>query len=706
MSRISSSLAILLALFGWIPSASAQTGAGLYTAEPFTAPNSFTAAIEGPAVDAQGNVYAVSFARQPTIGRVTPDGKGEVFLELTGGSLGNGIRFDQQGMMYVADYKNHNVLRIDPATKEVEVFAHEPRMNQPNDLAITPDGSFYASDPNWDEGTGQLWRIGGNGKVTQLASGMGTTNGIEVSPDGRTLYVNESVQRNVWAFPIRADGSLGRKKLLKRFPDYGLDGMRCDVEGNLYITRHGKGTVVKLSPDGEEMAEIEVLGAKPTNICFGGPDGRTAYVTEVEHGRLVRFRVGAPGLAWHRWFEAGRVEAPYDLLIAGGHVIDARNGIDGVRDVAVADRKIARVADSIPAEYAKRVVRAGGLHVTPGLIDIHVHVYAGTGVKAIAGDQSVYPDGFSFRTGVTTMVDAGSAGWRNFPDFRERVIERAKTRVLAFLNISGVGMSPGENELDDMASGPAIKMARQHNDLIVGFKVAHYNADDFTDVDKALEASQATGLPVMVDFGYTGGERTLAGLLRDKLRKGDIYTHCYSGHRAELLENGQLNPAMRDGRRRGILFDIGHGGGSFYWNIAVPAFEQGFLPDTISTDLHTGSMNGGMKDLPNVMSKVLNLGVPVADVVGMATWSAALAIRRPALGHLSEGADADITVLRLESGEFGFIDAAGARRDGRQRLAVELTVRAGDIVWDRNGIAAEDWRLFPYKKRERPPVKK
>ena len=285
------------------PHAWAQEKEKLFVAKPFTAEKSFTEGVEGPNCDAQGNVYAVNFARQQTIGKVTPDGKAEVFVTLPGKSTGNGIVFDKQGFLYLADYVEHKVWKIDPKTKEMKVFAHEPKMNQPNDLAIAPDGTLYASDPSWDKGTGQLWRIDRAGKAHLLAKDMGTTNGIDVSPDGRTLYVNESKQRNVWAFPINVDGSVGEKKLLKKFDDHGFDGMRCDVDGNLYITRYGKGTVVKLSPDGKVLKEIDVLGKSPSNICFGGPDGRTAYVTEVEHKRVVQFRVDRPGLAWQRWQE-------------------------------------------------------------------------------------------------------------------------------------------------------------------------------------------------------------------------------------------------------------------------------------------------------------------------------------------------------------------------------------------------------------------
>ncbi len=394
----------------------------------------------------------------------------------------------------------------------------------------------------------------------------------------------------------------------------------------------------------------------------------------------------------------------YDLLIKGGHVIDPKNGVDAVRDVAIAADKIARVAENIPVSQARQVIDASGLYVTPGLIDIHVHVYTGTGQRALTGDQSVQPDAFSFRTGVTTMVDAGTAGWRNFPDFRQRIIDRARTRVLAFLNISGVGMAEkGENDEQDMDPEAAVKMAKAHADVIVGFKVAHYAKDAWPDLDNALKAGQALGLPVMVDFGYTGRNRTLDVLLRDKLRRGDIYTHCYSGHRQELLPDKKLNPAMWAGRKRGILFDVGHGGGSFYWNIAVPATEQGFWPDVISTDLHSGSMNAGMKDMVNVMSKILVLGAPLADVIRMSTWAAAQSIRRPELGHLDVGAVADVTLLRLERGNFGYIDAAGARLTADRRLVPELTIRAGRVVWDLNGLAAEDWRTFKYRPRGGPP---
>ncbi len=281
--------------------AAAGAAEELFVASALTAPGEFTEGIEGPACDLDGNVYAVNYARQQTIGRTTPAGRSEVFVTLPGRSTGNGIVFDRSGSMYVADYVAHNVFRIDPATRRLEVFAHDDRMNQPNDLAMAPDGTLYASDPNWKASTGQLWRIDRTGRVSLLATNLGTSNGIEVSPDGKILYVNESVQRKVWAWQIEAAGGISGKRLLKEFPDHGFDGMRADVEGNLYITRQGKGTVVKLSPAGEVLKEVDVLGHRPSNLCFGGPDGRTIYVTEVEHRRLVQFRVDRPGLAWTRW---------------------------------------------------------------------------------------------------------------------------------------------------------------------------------------------------------------------------------------------------------------------------------------------------------------------------------------------------------------------------------------------------------------------
>lgn len=265
-----------------------------------TAPHSFTPGIEGPAVDSKGTLYAVNYARQQTIGAIGPDGAAEVYATLPGKSIGNGIRFGKDGTMYVADFVGHNVLRIDPATRAVTVFAHDPAMHQPNDLAITAAGVLYASDPDWKNNGGKVWRIDQAGRATLVADGMGTANGIEVSPDGRTLYVGESMQRVIWAFAIGADGALSGKREFARFPDFGLDGMRADIDGNLYVTRYGKGTVIKMSPDGKLLREIALPGKKPSNLAFGGPDGRTVYVTEVENGQLLQFRADRPGNEWRQ----------------------------------------------------------------------------------------------------------------------------------------------------------------------------------------------------------------------------------------------------------------------------------------------------------------------------------------------------------------------------------------------------------------------
>ena len=270
----------------------------LFNSQSFTKPGSFTSGIEGPACDAEGNLYAVNYARQHTIGKVTPEGESSVFLELPNGSIGNGIRFNQAGCMLIADYTNHNILKVDMNTREIQVHAHEPTINQPNDIAIGANDILYASDPNWSNSTGQIWRIDTNGAVTLLETNMGTTNGIEVSPDEKTLYVNESVQRNIWAYDLSEKGEVSNKRLLIQFPDFGMDGMRCDVAGTLYVTRHGKGTIAKVSPQGEVLLEIQLAGKSCTNLAFGGPDGRTCYVTVADRGNIEYFRTDLPGRSW------------------------------------------------------------------------------------------------------------------------------------------------------------------------------------------------------------------------------------------------------------------------------------------------------------------------------------------------------------------------------------------------------------------------
>src|SRR5678815_4859899 len=247
----------------------------MYKSTDLTAVNSFTSGAEGPAVDKEGNLYAVNYAKEGTIGKLTPAGDSSIFIELPNGSIGNGIRFNSRGEMLIADYTNHNILKVDMASKQLSVYAHDSMMNQPNDIAIDSKDRLYASDPNWKAGTGRIWRIDTDGKTTVLEDSMGTTNGIEVSPDEKTLYVNESVQRKVWAYDLSADGNISNKRLLIEFPDFGMDGMRCDSKGNLYIARHGKGTVIAISPAGKVVHEITLAGKKPSNVAFGGKDGRT-----------------------------------------------------------------------------------------------------------------------------------------------------------------------------------------------------------------------------------------------------------------------------------------------------------------------------------------------------------------------------------------------------------------------------------------------
>ncbi|AYB29967.1 amidohydrolase/deacetylase family metallohydrolase [Chryseolinea soli] len=387
-----------------------------------------------------------------------------------------------------------------------------------------------------------------------------------------------------------------------------------------------------------------------------------------------------------------------DLLVKGGHVIDPKNKIDARMDVAIANGKIVEVAADIPAKRAKKVIDATGLFVTPGLIDMHVHVYMGNDDAYIAnGPTSVAPDGFTFRAGVTTVVDAGSSGWRNFRQFKTQTIDKAQTRVLAFLNIVGTGMVGRleEQDVNDMNPVMTANMIRQlFPQTIVGIKSAHYWGD-FTQVDKAVEAGKLANVPVMVDFGEHDPPNSIEALFMKHLRPGDIFTHTYSygpdKRETVVDEQGKVKPFVFEAQKRGILFDVGHGGGAFSWRQAVPAMQQGFKPDIISTDLHTQSMNGGMKDLANVLSKFINMGMSVQDAIFRATWSPANVINRKDLGHLSVGSDADIAIFALRKGDFGFMDVRGTKLKGTQKLEAELTIRAGKIMWDLNGLSAPVW---------------
>jgi dihydroorotase len=399
----------------------------------------------------------------------------------------------------------------------------------------------------------------------------------------------------------------------------------------------------------------------------------------------------------------GRAQTPrYELLLRGGRVVDPRNNLSANRDVAIAAGKIAAVAPQIDPSSAAKTVDVAGMQVVPGLVDIHTHVFAGTGEKgSYAGDNSLYPDGFTLRSGVTTVVDAGSSGWRSFEDFKQRIVDRSRTRVLALLNIVGAGMRGAkfENDLNDMAAKPTADMALKYRDVVVGVKTAHYAGPEWTPVERAVEAGTIANIPVMVDFGTNHKERPVADLVTKKLRPGDIYTHMYSGLREEQDASGHVNPGLFEGRKRGVIFDVGHGGGSFAWRIAVPAIKEKFVPDSISTDLHIGSMNAGMKDMTNVMSKFLVMDIPLDDVIRMSTWNPAKEIKQDARGHLSVGADADVAVLRLEQGNFGYVDSFGGRMKGTQRLTCEMTVRAGKVVYDLNGLSAVDYTLQPTARR-------
>ena len=359
------------------------------------------------------------------------------------------------------------------------------------------------------------------------------------------------------------------------------------------------------------------------------------------------------------------------------------------------------MAPGIPVSQAAKVIDASGLYVMPGLVDIHVHAYTGEGQSYSRGFRSVPPDGFTLESCTTTVADAGTAGWRNFEDFKKRIIDQSKTRVTAFLNIVGHGMAGGsfEQDLADMEAKPTAEMALKYKGVIVGIKSAHYSGPEWEPYSRSVEAGRIADIPVMVDFG-SARVRTIAELFTKYFRPGDIYTHAYAGGgRGELID-GKVNPAIFAAQKKGIIFDIGHGGGSFVFRTAVQAFKEGFYPDSLSTDLHIGSMNAGMKDMVNLMSKFLALGMPLKEVVVRSTWNPAKEIKQEQLGHLSVGAPADVAVLRLEKGKFGFLDQRGGRLDGTTRLGCELTLRDGAVVYDLNGLASEPWEKMP------PPVRR
>jgi len=396
---------------------------------------------------------------------------------------------------------------------------------------------------------------------------------------------------------------------------------------------------------------------------------------------------------------------PYDLLLIGGHVLDDKNKIDGVEDVAIKDGKIAAVGAHLDPKDALKKIDVTGLYVTPGLIDLHTHVYTGTGERgSYAGDLSVYPDGFTLRNGVTTIVDAGSSGWKNFDDFKDKIIDRSKTRVLAELNIVGSGMRGAnyENNLDDMDGKLTGEKAKQFPGVIVGIKSAHFTGPEWKPYEQAVIAGNLANVPVMIDYGSRRIERPLLDLVSTYLRPGDIYTHCFSGLRGEQNpQTGLPSEALLVMRRRGIYCDVGHGGGSFAWTVATPIVQSGYLPDSISTDLHIDSMNNGMKDMLNVADKLMVLGETIPQVVAQMTSHPAHEIKQDQLGNLSPGSVADVAVLSVETGNFGFVDMFNTKMMGTKKLVCELTLRDGKIVYDLNGISADLWDAKTHSADER-----
>jgi dihydroorotase len=386
----------------------------------------------------------------------------------------------------------------------------------------------------------------------------------------------------------------------------------------------------------------------------------------------------------------------YDLLIKNGHVIDPKNHINAKKDVAVANGKIAQVADNIPGSQSKKTIDATDLYVVPGLIDIHTHVFVGTKPDKFAdGINSVSPDDFSFKSGVTTVVDAGTSGWRNFSLFKEQVIDRSQTRVLAFINIAASGMSvkSSQEDINDMNADSVALLKEKYKDIIVGVKIGHYEGSDWTPFERALEAAKKSNTPLFVECHLP--QFSLEEQLK-KMRPGDIITHSFeqvSERMPVVDEQGKVRSFVLAAQKKGVLFDVGHGGAGFWFSQAVPAFQQGLIPNSFGSDLHRFSMNAGMKSMLNIMSKYMAIGMPLEDVITHASWNAAKSIKREDLGNLDEGAVADIAVLSLMNGKFGFIDAAGNRLEGDHKLEAELTIRAGKIVWDLNGISAKQWKL-------------
>ena len=402
---------------------------------------------------------------------------------------------------------------------------------------------------------------------------------------------------------------------------------------------------------------------------------------------------------------------PYNIVIKGGHVIDPKNNINTVMDVAIKDGKVAMLAKNIDASEGVQVVNAKGMYVTPGLIDIHVHFFWGhDGAAYMNAPSSLPADGFTFPAGVTTVVDAGSPGWKTFELYKKQTIEKSQTRVLAFLNIVGQGMAGGkyENDINEMDSQKAAEMAKKYPNDIVGFKLAHFNGRTWVPTDRLMEAGRLANLPVIVDFGGATPFLPLDSLFNVKFRPGDIYTHAFGGNgstspngRESIVDvtTNKVKPYVIKAQNRGVIFDVGFGGSSFLFNQGTPAIKSGFYPNSISTDLHTGSMNNAMKNMPNIMSLFMAMGMDLQSVIKASTWNPAQEIKRPELGNLSVGAEADVAIFTIREGNFGFY-ARDGKIAGKNRLETEMTIRGGRIVYNLNAIAEPN--LLPSAPRTRP----
>lgn len=384
-----------------------------------------------------------------------------------------------------------------------------------------------------------------------------------------------------------------------------------------------------------------------------------------------------------------------DLLIKGGHVIDPKNNINSKMDVAIVAGKIFKVDTNIPAGDAKKIIDATGLYVSPGLINMHTHVYAGSNVGFADGTSSQLPDAFAPRSGITTVVDAGTSGWRNFPDFKTKIIDASATRVLAFLNIaaSGYSVDKAQENIKEMDVKMTAETVRKNPEILVGVRIGRFEGKDWTPFERASEAARLTNTPLFVECHLP--EYSLEDQLKH-MRSGDILTHAFENVSERMTvvdEKGKVRPFVMAAQKRGVLFDVGHGGGGFWFNQGIPAFKQGLLPNSFGTDEHRTSMNSGMKTMLNVMSKYLVMGMSLPEVIARGSWKAAQSIKREDLGNLSVGSVADIAVLSVQEGKFGFVDSGNNRIEGNSKLEAEMTVRAGRIIWDLNGLGAKKFTL-------------